>query len=1601
MDETLIPDSVADRRRQSGVPIESIEGGNELPLHGSNDRASADKGSTASPKGDPTVKRETRSLSQGPMKAIREEDDESDHEDDASGPSIDLTKELPASLFAKPATRMPTLKANNYHVWAQAHERLFKSRGMMGWVEGYIPKPETRRAATRWRQVNTWIVMVIVNSVEDVQTTHLKHIVGAREAWDELKRLHGVSGKGRLLTMFTRFISYQKSADQTVDAMAADLRMKRDQIMDVRPELVLTDEVLALVLVNACRGPEYDMAKYVLGRGDVPTPQQVITELRSVEQDKSAKDAALAARKGRGNRPGMAGRTESGGQRDYSSYQCHNCGQYGHLKADCKNPPKPATTDTGNQATSEAQKGKKDGKGKQHEHAKTADETGHVSDDSVSDSSVHDSAWMARSRTGNESDNENPPHYSALMARTRYPVKSQRPKETADSRKWLIDSGATRHMTPHRDWFVDMKPHRGVVEFGNDDELPTAGRGTIRVAFAGRMQTMQDVLYVPGMGCNLLSIVALDRKGFETRFKDQGVKIINTATNAVVARGGVYNGLYQLMESTSDRAFVTGDTPPNNVSEATKEEKDASVFRRLHERLGHPGAHRLKDLHLFVEGVEVVTSPPHFQCDVCDQSKMSQTINRGPHAKETRPGARMQADFWGPYPTGSIVHGCRWFGSVIDEATDYSAVEPIPDKKGVGKFLLGVVLTVDKESTRDRKDPSTTPVVVVRTDNAQEYLAVKDELKLHGITLETTSTYTHYQIGIAERFNRTIGNIMRTMLSQSGLPMSFWSEACLYGNHLRNRLPHGPRGSTTAYEKKHLKKPDLSKERIFGCVCLVYIPKDVRKSKLHPRGYEAIYLGYLSSSQYRVYDPRKNRVVFPTSVKFYEDRKGVDLLNQLDFPQSFNTLRAGVDPLPPRVIDSPRDALPSVSDDTSSDDDDSDGVMGPEASTSSPSGNLQNKDFGDPEAEGELSTRSPPTAANMGESTPNSAGAVMPPASGPGEVGELSPSNIDNIPPGIESPHDTDNVSTGPSVPLLPTPATVRRSTRQPTPATATSSRPQRRKKEYDPHTFYKRFGERAQLATAILEPQTYHEAITGPHARWWKLAIAKQLHDLMAAGTWILVDLPLGKRPITCKWVFKVKYNPDGTVDKFKARLVARGFSQAANIDFHETFAPTMRFESLRMLFAFCNKHGIPIEQMDVDNAYLNTLLKEVIYMWQPQGSPETNASRGKVLQLVKGLYGLKQSARLWNQQFAAAIRAMGFFPSHADSCVFFRNDKDGMAIIGLYVDDILIATKDPMAMRAIKKGIHDAFKCTEAGPVNRILGIQSHRDWKANTVILEQSQYAEKILRDYDMDQAVPVSTPIDGYTSLAPSQPDETRACQQDYQKRIGSLMYLMTCTRPDLAFAVSKLSQFCTDPTVRHMNALNRVLRYLRGTTHYGLRYQATGDPVGYADSAYGDNKEDRKSTYGFSLLCGQAACIWYSHKQRDVTTSTTEAEYVSLTEAGKTIVWATKWMKGLRFMPANGDPITLFGDNKGSNALTANPEHHSRTKHIDIKYHYIRQLVDDKDVSIQYIPTAEMAADILTKPLATNAFERGRQLLGMYDCSCKYNKSPSTSETVRR
>ena len=430
--------------------------------------------------------------------------------------------------------------------------------------------------------------------------------------------------------------------------------------------------------------------------------------------------------------------------------------------------------------------------------------------------------------------------------------------------------------------------------------------------------------------------------------------------------------------------------------------------------------------------------------------------------------------------------------------------------------------------------------------------------------------------------------------------------------------------------------------------------------------------------------------------------------------------------------------------------------------------------------------------------------------------------------------------------------------------------------------------------------------------------------------------------------------------------------------IDFDETFAPTMRFESLQLLFAIATQLGLMVHQMDVDNAYLNTALKDKIYMTVPPGY---EVAGDKVLRLQKSLYGLKQSAQIWNQRLKDAINHMDFNAISADKCIYIRAVGEHITIIGLYVDDILILAKMQAIMEETKAGIKKALKVKDTGPVNRILRIQVHR--RGNLIMLEQTQYARKILLEYGMDQYTTVATPLDGYEAIKAAGPNEKQSDERQYQQQIGSLMYLMKGTRSDLTFAVGKLSQFSTDPTVRHANAVTRVLRYVVGTTDLGICFKSNGDAVAYSDSAYGDDKKDCKSTYGHVLMYSQGPCVWTSKKKRSVATSTTEAEYVALTKASKVVVWTTRWLQEVQVRDLKDNPICLLDDNKDSLDLTKNPEHHQQTKHINIQHHYIRQVVADHAVDIVFVPKEDQIADVLTKPLARPAFEQERHMLGVY------------------
>lgn len=407
----------------------------------------------------------------------------------------------------------------------------------------------------------------------------------------------------------------------------------------------------------------------------------------------------------------------------------------------------------------------------------------------------------------------------------------------------------------------------------------------------------------------------------------------------------------------------------------------------------------------------------------------------------------------------------------------------------------------------------------------------------------------------------------------------------------------------------------------------------------------------------------------------------------------------------------------------------------------------------------------------------------------------------------------------------------------------------------------------------------------------------------------------------------------------------------------------------------------------MDIPNAYVRSDLEEEIYMEIPEGyelPAYIKSSESMALLLQKGLYGLKQAGRNWNAKFKAFLISIGFVALTADNCVFVDHKRH--IIIALYVDDTLIFAKETSTMLAIKKQLKDAFNAKDLGPASYILGIRIRRD--ENRLALDQTNYIKNILDEYNMADARPVNTPIDGYEALTPAKPNEPRTDQLEYQKRMGSIRYLVTCTRPDIAFVASKLSQYTHDPAVRHRVALDRVLRYLKGTMNLALTFDRTGSnfstkPVGYANASYSDDVLDRKSTYGTTMILGNAACMWVNRKQQSTAGSTMEAEYISLCQAAKDIVWMTRWMNELQFRTtANSPPIQLCGDNKASMDLVKNPEHHDRSKHIDVQYHYTREVMADGLISIKQVPTNEMIADILTKPLTGEKFTKFRSQLGL-------------------
>ena len=514
--------------------------------------------------------------------------------------------------------------------------------------------------------------------------------------------------------------------------------------------------------------------------------------------------------------------------------------------------------------------------------------------------------------------------------------------------------------------------------------------------------------------------------------------------------------------------------------------------------------------------------------------------------------------------------------------------------------------------------------------------------------------------------------------------------------------------------------------------------------------------------------------------------------------------------------------------------------------------------------------------------------------------------------------------------------------------------------------------------------PTNYKQAIEGPDKEHWIESIKREVEALISNNTFTIMERPQNVRPIGFKWVFKIKENKDGTIERYKTRCTALGNLQRPGVDFDETFAPVVRYSTIRLLLAKAATSKLILHHMDIDTAFLyGTLDKtEEVYMKVPDSVQIPTHLQGKdvVCKIHKGIYGLRQSPRLFNRNLDQTLSNIGLSKSKHDACLYIRKVGNEVSYISVYVDDLVIAASSMTEMNMLKKQLKKHYRMKDLGQLNYILGMEVSIDDKYN-IKLSQSKYIYDILKRFGHINSNSVSTPLPPGIQLTINNQRQTidNTTTYPYREVVGSLMYLMVSSRPDIAYAVGYLARFLNAHSTQHHKGANHVLKYLKHTADIGITYHSTQkfELIGYSDSDWGSDVLTRRSTTGYLFMCAGGPVSWKSRLQPTVALSSSEAEYMALSQAAQEAIAMSYLYSDINTCDVNQNDkhtILLYEDNQGAIAMANNPTHYAKTKHIHIRYHFVREQVEMHTITVQYIDTNLMLADALTKSLTRDTFE---------------------------
>ncbi|KAJ0688424.1 putative RNA-directed DNA polymerase [Helianthus annuus] len=947
-----------------------------------------------------------------------------------------------------------------------------------------------------------------------------------------------------------------------------------------------------------------------------------------------------------------------------------------------------------------------------------------------------------------------------------------------------------------------------------------------------------------------------------------------------------------------------------------------------HSRLGHPSDQVLAVLkdNLDVKNVE------HSPCEICHRSKQVRVPFPLSEHKSKELGDLIHLDLWGPYKVSSY-EGYKYFLTVVDDFTRTVWCYMLKSKVEVFenlKYFYELVLTQFKKKVK-----------MFRSDNGTEFVNNQMNVfcKQKGIIHQTSCSYTPQQNGVVERKHRHLLNTARTLMFQSGLPLKFWSDCVLTAVYIINRLPSSVLSGKSPYELMFGFKPSLSYFRNFGCLCFSTILNESDKFAYHAD--KCVLIGYSNVKKgYKLWSIDEKKVFFSRDVKFYEHvypfkskqiNDDVNVDNSLNLVNFFDKTETNSPEfsLTPDDEEGTTDSHDTVSDDQQ-----------PGSSTSatpSPSSSGYNLGSG---VEGS-SSRETGRAEDTGVSTDE-----ISPAEGNLE-GLRRSSRIVSVPKRFQDFVLNGNV-------------------------------------KYDINKVVNYACLSAENVSFIsklsksTEPSCYNEASKDSK---WVEAMNLEMEALMRNNTWELVDLPSGRKPIGCKWVYKIKYRSNGEIERYKARLVAKGYNQREGIDFGETFSPVVKMVTIRCVLSLAVQNNWSLYQLDINNAFLYGSISEDVYMTLPEGYYGKNES--KVCKLVKSLYGLKQAPRKWNEKLTDVLLGIGFVQSSCDHSLYVLSKPSVFVVLLVYVDDIIVTGNNNLEIDKVKTLLSNNFQIKDLGILKYFLGLEVVYD--KSGLCLNQRKYCLELLAEFGYLGCKPVNTPIE-LSHVVNKRADNDRTELIDitnYQKLIGKLIYL-SITRPDISYSVQYLSQFMHKPLTVHLKIALRLLRYLKLSPGKGLMFKKgdSFDLVCYADSDWAKCLDTRKSVTGFCIFLGQNLVSWKSKKQSTVSRSTGEAEYRAMCSATCELVWIVNVLNELN-VKCNL-PIQVFCDSSAAMSIAANPVFHERTKHFEIDLYFLREKVSNGFIVTTKVESEDQLADIFTKGLSITQHDVFCGRLGLLD-----------------